>query len=81
MILTSVQWASIEIVTACLVANVAFFYALLRELRDGHSNSKAMISTSTARSSVVSFPNVAKSSFSKDIRRTDKMEVEYAERC
>jgi len=38
-------WASIEIATACFVSNVAFYYALLKDLRKGHSNSPMLSST------------------------------------
>ncbi|QDS73455.1 hypothetical protein FKW77_008879 [Venturia effusa] len=72
---TRSRWASIEIVTACLVANVAFFYALLKDLRDGHSDSRASISSTAARSiRTKSYSNPAKLVFSKEIRRTDELE-------
>ncbi|KAE9971310.1 hypothetical protein EG328_005728 [Venturia inaequalis] len=78
---TRSMWASVEIVTACLVANVAFFYALLKDWRDGHSNSKGYISSYTARGSITSYHlGSAKSDFSKGIRRTDEVEVEYSQR-
>lgn len=32
------QWASIEILCACIVANTAFFYALLKEFQRGHDS-------------------------------------------
>lgn len=43
-------WASIEMGTACLVANVGFFYALIKDVMNGHSNSgaAARASVSTA---------------------------------
>jgi hypothetical protein len=44
-------WASIEMGTACLVSNVGFFYALGKDVKNGHSNSGAATraSVSTAR--------------------------------
>lgn len=36
--LTRAQWASIEILCACIVTNTAFFYALLKDWQRGHDS-------------------------------------------
>jgi hypothetical protein len=41
------QWASIEILGACIVANTAFFYAIFKDMHRGH-NSRATNSAPTA---------------------------------
>lgn len=41
MLTTIVKWASIEIATACVVANVSFYYALLKDWSQGHEQSSA----------------------------------------
>lgn len=35
------QWASIETLCACIVANTAFFYTLVKDLQGRHSHSKS----------------------------------------
>ncbi|KAK7433343.1 hypothetical protein QQZ08_000282 [Neonectria magnoliae] len=42
---TSHQWASIEILCACVVANTPFFYALLKDLQRRHDDRTAPAST------------------------------------
>jgi len=45
-------WASIEMSTACLVANMSFYYALLKDLRHGHSEARASLSAASQNSAM-----------------------------
>jgi hypothetical protein len=48
-----VQWASIEVFCACVVANAAFYYALLKDLSRGHNNSPSQMTALAVRQSTV----------------------------
>ncbi|KAF2096908.1 hypothetical protein NA57DRAFT_78498 [Rhizodiscina lignyota] len=72
------MWASIEMATSCIVANFAFYYALLKDLRDGHSNSAATMSAAAAFSSISSGrspsrPNNPEPASKKTRRTSDKI--------
>jgi hypothetical protein len=41
-----VQWASIEILCACIVTNAAFYYALLKDWQRGHDSRAGLYGTS-----------------------------------
>jgi hypothetical protein len=46
-----VQWASIEMFSACIVANAAFYYALLKDLSRGHDKAPSLMTASAVRQS------------------------------
>jgi hypothetical protein len=48
-----VQWASIEMFCACVVANAAFYYALLKDLSRGHSKSSSQMTALAIRQSTI----------------------------
>jgi len=45
------RWASIEMFCACVVANGAFYYALIKDLSRGHSNSPSQMTPLGVRQS------------------------------
>jgi hypothetical protein len=44
------QWASVEIVSACIVANAAFYYALIKDIQSAHNTLPRRRSSATAPS-------------------------------
>lgn len=43
-------WASVEILVCCIVANFIFYYVLVRDIRHGHENAKALASAARVQS-------------------------------